>query len=136
MEKQNNWRIAILILVIIALACSTGTSTSHSISGDQGTIVVKIKSADGTDQTGIEINEEWAWETVPMAITVTVEAGSYQATFIDHEEQSITLDAKTGNPASIRTQMVTDGFGKIILQSEASGAEGVTITIDYTVIYP
>ena len=136
MKKHTNWRFVILIFIITALACSTGTTTSHTISGDQGQVVVKMKSADGSDQTGIEINEDWAWEIVPMAITVTVEAGSYQATFVDHEEQTITLVATAGNPASIRAQMVTDGFGKILLQSEASGAEGVTITIDYTVIYP
>lgn len=133
MNKHENWKFAILILTIAALACSTGYSTSHTISGNQGQVVLKTKTADGSNQTGIEFDEEYEWISLPLAITVTVEAGTYQATFIDHEENTVTLEASAGNPASIRTEMVTDGFGKILLLSEASGAEGVIITIDYII---
>jgi hypothetical protein len=133
MNKLKNWHFAILILLFAALACTTGYSTSHTVTGNQGQVVLKTKSADGSNQTGIEIDEDYEWITIPMTITITVDAGSYQATFVDHEENNVTLKALPDNPASIRTEMVTDGFGKIMLQSEANGAEGVIITIDYIV---
>jgi hypothetical protein len=133
-KNQLSWRIAIIIvsLLFTALACGTGTTTTHTQRGNQGQVVVNINSAEGSDQTEIEINEDYSWETVTVNISVVVESGSYRATFVDDDQQSVTLEAAAGNPATAQAQMATDAFGSLTLNSEASGAQGVVITIDYT----
>jgi len=137
MEKKKQRRIVILIvcLLMATLACSSGSTTSHTLRGNQGQVVVKTNSADGSDQSSIEINEDYTWETIQMTISVTVEAGTYQATFVDANDTTVVLDSSAGNPASAGALMETDGFGKISIQSEASSAEGIVITIDYTTPY-
>jgi hypothetical protein len=134
MTRQERLVVVTIIvsLLVTGLACGTGYSTTHSHRGNRGQVVVKIKSAEGSDQTSVEINEDYSWKTVTLNITVEVEAGRYWATFLDDDGHSVTLDASGDSPASTTVQMTTDGLGSIRMESEASGAQGVTITIDYT----
>lgn len=133
-KKRRHLRLAILILVMLVgvSACSTSYITTTTNLGNRGQVVLKTKSAEGSYKTSVEINEDYSWADVTLTINITVEVGSYRATFTDDDGKTVTLDASAGNPAQVETQMTTDAFGSISLNAEASGAQGVVISIDYT----
>jgi hypothetical protein len=134
MFKQKQWLMVALItgLSAVILACGTGYSTTHQRFGNRGKVVVNIESVNESREDHVEIDENFAWDTVTLDITVEVESGNYSAVFIDDEGQSLSLEASPGNPVSASTQMEVDAHGRITLQSEGEGVEGVKITIDYS----
>jgi hypothetical protein len=134
MFNQKQWLMVALItgLSAVILACGTGYSTTHQRFGNRGKVVVNIESVNESREDHVEIDENFAWDTVTLDITVEVESGNYSAVFIDDEGQSLSLEASPGNPVSASTQMEVDAHGRITLQSEGEGVEGVKITIDYS----
>ena len=136
MKSQRNWKIllVVLCLLITILACGKGFTTTRTSTGDKGKVVLKLASLDGSDETQIEIDNNFTWDTLALEITVEVEAGSFQAEFIDDEGQSLIMNASAGQPATGKRNMVTDGLGKITLNSQGEGAQNATITIEYSKI--
>jgi len=133
MPQQNFKTLLVLFCIVIAiLACGTGYTTTRTSTGDDGNVVLKLASLDGTDDTQVEIDDTFNWETLSLDITVDVEAGNYQAEFIDDEGQILQLNATSGKPAIGKRIMVTDGLGNITLNSLGEGAQNIVITIEYT----
>jgi len=134
MYKQKHWMMIVLMAALSAviLACGTGYSTTHTRFGNRGKVIVNIENVNGSREDQVEIDENLAWDTVTLDITVEVESGNYSAVFIDDEGQSLSLEASPGNPASASTQMEVDASGRITLHSAGESVEGVKITIDYS----
>ena len=134
MTKKSNpllLMLPILFLTMAALACGTGYRTSSKITGDSGQIQIKMNEANGSDQTSVEINEDYLHERVTTTVSLVVEIGSCQATLIGGDGTSISLTASAGNPAQVYGDLVTDGFGEITLETDAQLAKNVEITIDF-----
>ena len=124
--------LAILILAIPALACGTGFKTSSTIYGLSGVVRVQIKEADGVYSNSVEINEDWSQEQVSAAVTLSVSAGSCQATLSGDENTSIILDVVEGSPTEAHGDLVTDSFGELDLETNCQDAQGLDLNIDFT----
>ena len=125
--------LSIVSVLIFVLACGTGYSFTSRHFGNAGQVIVRNDSIEGNSETQVEINEDLAWDEVILDITVEVEAGSLQAVFTDDDGRTLSLSATAGQPASGQVEMTTDATGDIDLQLSGEGAEGVSITIDYTI---
>jgi hypothetical protein len=123
--------LPILILSLAALACSGGTSTTQKLTGNSGEVRVKMKSADGTDTTSVELNEEFDNERVAVTATLSVESGSCLATLTGEDGTVITLNASAGSPAEAYGDLVTDVFGEVDLATDAQGASNVDLFIQF-----
>ena len=136
MKIYKNWKIllAAALVLITILACGTGYTTTRTSTGDEGKVVLKLANLDGSDETQIEIDDSFSWDTLALEITVEVEGGSFQAEFIDDEGQVLQMKAAVGQPATGKRHMVTDGKGNITLNALGEGAESITITIEYSII--
>jgi hypothetical protein len=58
-------------LILAVLACGTAYRTTYKIYGDSGEIQVRMNEADGSDQTSLEINEDYFRERVTVTVTLT-----------------------------------------------------------------
>ena len=136
MSSQRKWKILVALICLMAaiLACGKGYTTTRTRTGDKGKVVLKLANLDGSDETQIEIDKSFTWDTLALEIVVEVEEGNFQAEFIDDEGQSLVMEATPGNPATGKRNMVTDGLGKITLNSQGEGTQNVTITIEYSKI--
>ena len=136
MKIYKDWKIllAAALVLITILACGTGYTTTRTSTGDEGKVVLKLANLDGSDETQIEIDDSFSWDTLALEITVEVEGGSFQAEFIDDEGQVLQMKAAVGQPITGKRHMVTDGQGNITLNALGEGAESITITIEYSII--
>ena len=136
MKIYKDWKIllAAALVLITILACGTGYTTTRTSTGDEGKVVLKLANLDGSDETQIEIDDSFSWDTLALKITVEVEGGSFQAEFIDDEGQVLQMKAAVGQPITGKRHMVTDGQGNITLNALGEGAESITITIEYSII--
>jgi hypothetical protein len=134
MNSKKNWKFMLFIfcLMIVIMACGTGYTTTRTSTGDEGSVVLKIADLNGSDETQVEIDDSFTWDTLLLEITVEVEAGNFQAEFIDDEGQLLQMNATEEKPGIGKRNMVTDGLGNIILRSHGDNAENITITIEYT----
>jgi len=135
MTRQK--RVYYLILPILALslailACSGGYSTTSKLSGNTGEVRVRTKEADGTDSTSVELNEDWMRDRVFATATLSMEAGSCQATLVGEEGTSLVLDAAAGSPAQASGDLVTDGFGEVDLETNCQGVTNLDLLINFT----
>lgn len=124
--------LAILILAIAALACGTGFKTSSRIYGLSGVVRVQIKEADGVYSNSVEINEDWSQERVSATVTLSVSAGSCQATLSGDENTSIILNVVEGSPTEAYGDLVTDSFGEVALETDCQEAQDLDLSIDFT----
>jgi hypothetical protein len=124
--------LPIALLVLAALACSGGTSTTHKIVGNSGETRVRMKEADGSDTTSVEINEDWAWTRVNATVTLFVETGSCTATVTGDEGTVITLSAAAGSPTQGSGQLVTDGFGEVSLATDSQNVTNMDLLIEFS----
>jgi hypothetical protein len=120
-----------LFLTLAVLACGTGYRTTHKLTGDSGEIQVRMNEADGTDQTSLEINEDYFRERVTVTVTLTVESGNCRVSLVGQDGTTISLSSSAGSPAEVYGDLVTDGMGEIILETEAQGAKNVEIIIRF-----
>ena len=135
MTRQK--RVYYLILPILALslailACSGGYSTTSKLSGNSGEVRVRTNEADGTDSTSVELNEDWMRDRVFATATLSMEAGSCQATLVGEEGTSLVLDAAAGSPAQASGDLVTDGFGEVDLETNCQGVTNLDLLINFT----
>jgi hypothetical protein len=124
--------LPILMLALAVLACSGGYSTTSKLSGNSGEVRVKKGEAEGTDSTSVELNEDWMRDRVFATATLSLEAGSCQATLVGAEGTAITLDASAGSPAQASGDLVTDGFGEVDLQTDCQGATNLDLLINFS----
>ena len=134
MTKETNSLLhflPVLVLTLVLLACGTGYRTTSKITGDSDQVQIKMNEANGSDQTSVEINEDFFHERVTATVSLVVEIGSSQATLAGGDGTSMFLNASTGNPSQVYGDLVTDGLGKITLETDAQQAKKVEITIDF-----
>jgi hypothetical protein len=123
--------LPILILALAALACGTGSQTTHKISGNSGEVRVKMKEANGTDSTSVEINEDWSRTNVTSTIVFSVESGTCQAVVTDGTGASVNLSASPGSPGDAYVTLVTDGFGEVSLETNCQNAQNLDFLISF-----
>jgi hypothetical protein len=121
--------LPILLLTLAALACGTGYQTSQKITGNSGEVRVRMKEANGTDSTSVEINEDWARVRVGATVILNVETGSCQAVVTDADGASISLSASPGSQGEAYANLMTDGFGEITLETDCQGAQNLDLMI-------
>ncbi|HDD55912.1 MAG TPA: hypothetical protein ENG59_06710 [Chloroflexi bacterium] len=124
--------LPILALALAVLACSGGYSTTSKLSGNSGEVRVKTGEADGTDSTSVELNEDWMRDRVFVTATLSLEAGTCQATLFGEEGTALVLDAAAGSPAQASGDLVTDGFGEVDLETNCQGAANLELLINFT----
>ncbi len=124
--------LPILALALAVLACSGGYSTTSKLSGNSGEIRVRTKEADGKDSTSVELNEDWMRERVFATATLSLEAGSCQATLVGQDGTALVLDAAAGSPAQTSGDLMTDGFGEVDLETNCQGAANLELLINFT----
>lgn len=90
-----------------------------------------MNEADGTDQTSLEINEDYFRERVTDTVTLTVESGNCRVTLVGQDGTTISLSASAGSPAEVYGDLVTDEVGEVTLETEAKGAKNVEIIIRF-----
>jgi len=122
--------LPILALALTILACSGGYSTTSKLSGNSGEVRVKTGEADGMDSTSVELNEDWMRDRVFATATLSMEAGSCQATLVGQEDTALVLDA--GSPAQASGDLVTDGFGEVDLETNCQGVTNLDLLINFT----
>ena len=131
-KKTKHLVLAILILALATLACGTGYTTTHKISGNSGEVRVRMKEANGTDSTSVEISEDWSRVRVSTTVTFGVETGSCLAYLSGEDGTSISLDASAGSPKEVYGSLVTDAFGEVDLQTDCQNAQNVDLTIYFS----
>ncbi len=124
--------LAASILALSALACSSGYQTTSKLFGNSGEVRVRMKDADGSNSTSLEINEDWSRERVNAAVTLSVEAGSCRATLSGGDHTVITLNASQGSSAQANGDLVTDSFGDINLQTDCQGGQNLDLVVSFT----
>jgi hypothetical protein len=124
--------LASFTIFLATLACGTGYRTTSNISGNSGTIRVQIKDADGSNQTKIEINEDYVRESVQIEAAFSLESGSCQATLSGEDGSRISLVASGGNPGTIQGQLITNGFGEIDLETNCQNGVNMDLVIEFT----
>ena len=132
-KKQRHSFLVLCTLVIslVILACGSGYRITQKITGNSGEVRVRMNQADGSDQTEVEINEDYSHERVSVTVTLSVESGSCQAMLIGEDGNSLILNASLGSPIEISGELVTDAFGDITLETDAQGASNVYLLIKF-----
>ncbi len=133
MNPTKLWKLsaALIMLTLVTLACGTGYRTTYNISGNSGTIRVRMNEADGTDRTNVEINEDYMRETVFVTANLSVESGTCEARLVGEDGTSLSLIASAGTPGTTSGELVTDGFGEITLETESQQASKMDLEIKF-----
>lgn len=124
--------LAAVLVVLVTLACGTGYRTTYKTSGNSGTIRVRMKEANGANQTKIEINEDYFRESVQIQAAFSVESGTCQAVLTGEEGSRVSLEASGGSPGQTQGQLITDGFGEIDLETNCQAGINLDLVIDFT----
>ena len=134
MSTRKRWSIRLIIaaVIVVSLACGTGYATTRTNFNNNGKVVLKAESIEGTAETTVEIDEDYTWEPITVNITVEVSAGTYRVTFVDNDDRTVTVEASAGNPGTNMARLTTDSSGYLIMRAEGNGAEDVVITIEYS----
>jgi hypothetical protein len=131
-KRKANLLLVVLVLALAALACGTGYQTSKKIVGNSGEVRVRMKEASGASSTEVEINEDWFRERVTASVTLSLEAGSCQATLLGEEGTKIILNAAAGSPSKGNGNLVTDGFGEVTLETNCQGGQNMDLLIEFS----
>ncbi len=124
--------LALVLLLLASLACGTGFRTTYTLTGNSGKIRVSMNDADGENRTQLEINEDYIRESVAVTASLSVAAGSCQATLTGEDGSRLTLTAAEGNPGQANGELVTDAFGEITLETVGQNAENMELILEFT----
>ena len=124
--------LPILALALAALACSGGTSTTHKLVGNSGETRIRMKEAEGSNTTSMEINEDWAYTSVNATVTLFVETGGCSATVSGENGTVIPISASAGTPNQVSGVLVTDGFGDVTLTTDSQGVTNLDLLIEFS----
>ena len=124
--------LPILVLALAALACSGGTSTTHKLAGNSGETRIRMKEADGSNTTSVEISEDWSRTSVNATVTLFVETGSCSAAVSGENGTLIPISASAGSPNQVSGVLVTDGFGDVTLATDCQGATNLDLLVEFS----
>ena len=134
MKRDRVLFVTVAILILAALACegSGGYTVSRRSLGNTGHIEVKIGSVGETKSENLEIDEDFAWDTVELDIVLEVQSGACRVEFLDEDGNiALALDAEPGQSAQGNVTLDTDGNGKVNYRVVAEDAQEIKIIIDY-----
>jgi len=123
--------LPVLILALAVLACGTGYQTTQKLTGNSGEVRVRMQEANGTNSTEVELNEDWSGVRVTTTVVFSVTSGSCRAVLTGEDGTTLTLDASAGSPSEVSSDLVTDVFGEVTLQTECQNAQDLDLTINF-----